>query len=78
VILLLTGLSAYWLPNASENARTAIILVQLAVTALIVWKLAAGLGLYWAASSSVGLFQTCWIRARPIRAVARTSARVDD
>ena len=64
VILSLTALSAYWMPNASENARTTIIVIQLLVTSLIVWKLAAGLGLYWASSNIVGLFQTLWLRYR--------------
>jgi len=63
-ILCLTGMSAYWMPTASENARTAMMVVQLLVTSLIVWKLAAGLGLYWASSNLVGLFQTLWIRYR--------------
>jgi YidC/Oxa1 family membrane protein insertase len=64
VILSLTALSTYWMPNASENARMAIIVIQLMVTSLIVWKLAAGLGLYWASSNLVGLFQTLWLRTR--------------
>jgi len=64
VILSLTAMSAYWMPNASENARTTIIVIQLLVTSLFVWKLAAGLGLYWASSNLVGLFQTLWLRYR--------------
>jgi YidC/Oxa1 family membrane protein insertase len=64
VVLCLTGLSAYWMPMASENARTTMIVIQLIVTSLIVWKLAAGLGLYWASSNLVGLFQTLWLRYR--------------
>jgi len=64
VILSLTGLSAYWMPTASENARTTLIVIQLIVTSLIVWKLAAGLGLYWASSGLVSLFQSLWLRYR--------------
>jgi YidC/Oxa1 family membrane protein insertase len=70
VILSLTAMSAYWMPNASENARTTIIVIQLIVTSLIVWKLAAGLGLYWASSNIVGLFQTLWLRYRDPQVVA--------
>jgi membrane protein insertase Oxa1/YidC/SpoIIIJ len=55
---------AYWMPTASEHARTTMIVIQLIVTSLIVWKLAAGLSLYWASSSLVGLFQTLWLRYR--------------
>jgi YidC/Oxa1 family membrane protein insertase len=62
LILALTGLSAYWLPGASNNARSILILVQIMITSLIVWKLAAGLGLYWASSNIVGLFQSWWLR----------------
>ncbi len=64
VILALTGLSAHWMPTASEHARTTMIVIQLLVTSVIVWKLAAGLGLYWASSNFVGLFQTLWLRHR--------------
>jgi YidC/Oxa1 family membrane protein insertase len=64
VILTLTAAAAYWMPTASENARTTMIVIQLIVTSLIVWKLAAGLGLYWASSSLVSLFQNLWLRYR--------------
>ncbi len=70
VILSLTAMSAYWMPNASENARTTIIVIQLIVTSLIVWKLAAGLALYWASSNIVGVFQTLWLRYRAPQDVA--------
>lgn len=63
-ILLLTGLSTYFLPSNSEHMRTAMVAIQVTVTFLIVWKLAAGLGLYWASSSLVGLFQAVWLRQR--------------
>ena len=64
IILSLTGLSVYMMPSASEQARTTLILVQVAVTFFIVWKLAAGLSLYWVSSGLVGLFQTLWLRYR--------------
>jgi len=64
LILALTAGSAYWLPMASENARTTMIVIQIIVTSLFVWKLAAGLGLYWASSSLVSLFQSLWLRYR--------------
>jgi YidC/Oxa1 family membrane protein insertase len=64
VILSLTALSAYFMPSASEHARTTVIIIQLIVTSLIVWKLAAGLGLYWASSNLVGVFQSLWLRYR--------------
>jgi YidC/Oxa1 family membrane protein insertase len=70
VILGLTGTSAWLMPNASGNARTTMLIVQLAITFLIVWKLAAGLALYWASSSLVGLFQTMWLRV-PVRQPVR-------
>jgi YidC/Oxa1 family membrane protein insertase len=63
-ILLLTAISAYLMPTASDDARATMIVVQIIVTSLIVWKLAAGLGLYWAASGLVNLFQTLWLRHR--------------
>jgi YidC/Oxa1 family membrane protein insertase len=65
VILLLTAAAAYFIPHPSESARTAIIVVQVAVTGFIVWKLAAGLGLYWASSTVVTLGQNVWLRRRP-------------
>lgn len=62
VILSLTALSAYWMPTASDHARTTMVYIQVIVTSLIVWKLAAGLGLYWVCSNLMGLFQTLWLR----------------
>lgn len=62
VVLSLTAATAYWMPSASEHARTTMIVIQVIITSLIVWKLAAGLGLYWAVSNLVGLFQALWLR----------------
>jgi YidC/Oxa1 family membrane protein insertase len=64
VILALTGVSAYLMPSASGQMRSALIVLQVLVTFFIVWKLAAGLGLYWASSNLVGIFQTLWLRYR--------------
>ena len=64
LVLTLTGVSAYYMPNASEAAKSTLVFMQVAVTCLIIWKIAAGLGLYWVASSGVGLFQTLWVRFR--------------
>lgn len=62
LILALTALTAYWLPNASANGRVILISIQVFITSLVVWKLAAGLGLYWATSNAVGLLQSWWLR----------------
>jgi len=64
VIVSLTGVSAYLMPSASEQMRSTLMVIQMAVTFFIVWKLAAGLGLYWASSSLVGVVQTLWLRYR--------------
>jgi membrane protein insertase Oxa1/YidC/SpoIIIJ len=62
VVLTLTAAGVYFVPNMPENARTMLLLIQVALTFFIVWKLAAGYGLYWASSSVVGLLQTLWLR----------------
>ena len=70
IILGLTAISACLMPNASGNARTTMLFIQLLVTSLFVWKLAAGLALYWASSSLVGLIQSLWLRV-PVRQAVR-------
>ena len=67
VILSLTAVTAFWMPAASGQARTTMIVIQVVITALIVWKLAAGLGLYWVSSNTVALFQALWLRRRDSR-----------
>jgi YidC/Oxa1 family membrane protein insertase len=62
LILSLTAATACLTPSASEQMRSAVIVMQVVLTSLIVWKLAAGLGLYWVVSSLVGLTQTLWLR----------------
>jgi len=64
LILSLTGLTAFWMPSASDEARTALIFIQVAVTFFVVWKLAAGLGLYWASSGLVSVVQALWLHYR--------------
>jgi YidC/Oxa1 family membrane protein insertase len=61
-ILFVTGLCAYLMPSASEQARYVLITIQVVITCLIVWKLAAGLALYWVSSGLVNLIQTLWLR----------------
>jgi len=67
LILSITAMTAYWIPSASEHARSTMIAIQVIITSLIVWKLAAGLGLYWLASNFVSLFQALWLRHRVVR-----------
>jgi YidC/Oxa1 family membrane protein insertase len=64
IIISLTALSVYLVPASSEQVRSALVIVQVAITLLIVWKLAAGLSLYWVSSGVVTLVQTLWLRYR--------------
>jgi YidC/Oxa1 family membrane protein insertase len=66
-ILSITATTAYFMPTASEHARTTMIVIQVIITSFIIWKLAAGLGLYWVSSNLVGLFQALWLRHRSPR-----------
>jgi YidC/Oxa1 family membrane protein insertase len=70
VVLVLTALSAYYMPSAAPDKAMLMVLVQVVVTAFILWKLAAGVGLYWAASSFVSLLQACVLRFEGRRATA--------
>jgi YidC/Oxa1 family membrane protein insertase len=70
VILTLTAATAYWMPAASDNARSTMVAIQVIITALIVWKLAAGLGLYWVSSNLVALVQALWLRRGTVRGAA--------
>jgi len=74
VVLVLTALSAYYLPSAAPDKAMVMVLVQVVVTAFILWKLSAGVGLYWAASSFVGLLQTCVLRVEQRRAAGGKTA----
>jgi YidC/Oxa1 family membrane protein insertase len=66
VIISLTGLSVFLIPNSSAHMRNTLVAIQVVVTFFIVWKLAAGLGLYWVSSSFISLFQTLWLRYRTV------------
>lgn len=68
IVLLLTAVSAYYLPSAAPDKAMLMVLAQLVVTAFILWKLSAGVGLYWAASAFVGALQTCLLRYEQRRA----------
>ena len=51
-------------PAMSEQTRTLLHWLPVAVSVLVVWHLAAGLGLYWAGSGSVNLLQMALLRQR--------------
>jgi YidC/Oxa1 family membrane protein insertase len=72
IVLLLTGVAAYYFPSASEPAMLMVAL-QVAIMAFMLWKLSAGLGLYWAASSGVNVLQTVVLRRE--RAAVQRSVR---
>jgi YidC/Oxa1 family membrane protein insertase len=77
LILLLTGLAAYYYPSAGADSSMLMVAMQVALMAFMVWKLSAGLGLYWAASSGVNVVQTLVLRRERNQALAgsRQSAR---
>jgi YidC/Oxa1 family membrane protein insertase len=62
IVLVLTALSAWYMPSAAPDKALLMVLIQVVVTAFILWKLAAGVGLYWAASSFVSGLQACVLR----------------
>lgn len=68
VVLVVTGLAAYYFPSASGAPATLMVALQIGIAAFIMWKLSAGLGLYWAASSGVNLLQTVVLRREQQRA----------
>jgi YidC/Oxa1 family membrane protein insertase len=68
VVLLLTGVAAYYFPSASTGPATLMVMMQVLIMAFMIWKLSAGLGLYWAASSSVNVVQTVLLRRERNRA----------
>jgi YidC/Oxa1 family membrane protein insertase len=72
VVLLLTGVAAYYFPSASDPAMLMVAL-QVVIMAFVLWKLSAGLGLYWAASSGVNVLQTVVLRRE--RAAVRRKVR---
>jgi YidC/Oxa1 family membrane protein insertase len=62
IVLLLTGIAAYYVPSGANAPATLMVAVQIALTAIFMWKLSAGLGLYWAASSGVSVIQNLVLR----------------
>jgi YidC/Oxa1 family membrane protein insertase len=74
LILLLTGLAAWYYPSASDPSML-MVAVQVTVMAFMVWKLSAGLGLYWAASSGVNAVQTLMLRRERSRSQALADSR---
>jgi YidC/Oxa1 family membrane protein insertase len=68
IVLLLTGIAAWYFPSASGDAATLTVGLQVIMMAFVVWKLSAGLGLYWAASSGVSALQTLVLRRERRRA----------
>lgn len=62
VVLLLTGIAAYYVPSGVNPPATLMVAAQIAFTALFMWKLSAGLGLYWVASSGVSIVQNFVLR----------------
>lgn len=62
IVVLLTGVAAYYFPSVSADPSLLMVAIQVAIIAFMVWKLAAGLGLYWAASSAVSVVQTLVLR----------------
>jgi YidC/Oxa1 family membrane protein insertase len=61
IVLLLTGVAAWYFPSASDPSML-MVAIQVLLMAFMVWKLSAGLGLYWAASSGVNAVQTLILR----------------
>jgi YidC/Oxa1 family membrane protein insertase len=74
LILLLTGLAAWYYPSASDPSML-MVAMQVTVMAFMVWKLSAGLGLYWAASSGVNAVQTLMLRRERSRSQALADSR---
>lgn len=75
IVLVLTGIAAYYLPSDSNAPATLMVAAQVAITAVFMWKLSAGLALYWAASSSVSVIQTFVMRSE--QRYATQSARMN-
>ena len=62
IVLLLTGIAAYYVPSGSHPPAALMVAAQIAITAIFMWKLSAGLGLYWVASSGVSVIQNVVLR----------------
>jgi YidC/Oxa1 family membrane protein insertase len=62
IVLLLTGIAAYYVPSGANPPATLMVAAQIAIAAMFMWKLSAGLSLYWVASSGVGIIQNFVLR----------------
>ena len=62
IVLVLSGIAAYYVPSGANAPSTLMVAAQIAFTAFFMWKLSAGLGLYWAASSGVSVIQNLVLR----------------
>jgi YidC/Oxa1 family membrane protein insertase len=62
IVLLLTGIAAYYVPSGANPPAALMVAAQIAITAIFMWKLSAGLGLYWVASSGVSVIQNVVLR----------------
>lgn len=68
IVLLLTGIAAFYFPSASADPSMLTVVMQVVVMAFVLWKLSAGMSLYWAASSSVSVAHTLVLRRERNRA----------
>ena len=62
IVLVLTGIAAYYVPSGANPPATLMIAAQIAITAMFMWKLSAGLSLYWVASAGVSIIQNVVLR----------------
>jgi YidC/Oxa1 family membrane protein insertase len=75
VVLLLTGIAAYYFPSASAHPSTLMVAMQVLLMAFMIWKLSAGLGLYWAASAGVNVAQSLILRREQNRSQGLAGSR---
>ncbi|MBE1161203.1 membrane protein insertase YidC [Dyella acidiphila] len=64
---LLTCVAMWLQPSMSEQARTLLHWLPVALVFLVTWHLSAGLGLYWAGAGTVGVLQSALLRRRIAR-----------
>ena len=69
IVLVLTGIAAYYVPSGAHPPATLMIAAQIAITAMFIWKMSAGLSLYWVASSGVSIIQNAVLRREQKRAL---------
>lgn len=68
IVLVLTGIAAYFFPSAAADPAMWTVVMQVVVMAFVIWKLSAAMSLYWAASSGVSVVQTLVLRRERNRA----------